>query len=93
MRGEPDTCRAKADAESMARKGGGESGISDRSGNFRIFLIRNPLPQAAPKSSSRATLYCSLTQRTVGGAQLAQDCLDLDPIADAAADHLHDGAV
>lgn len=33
-------------------------------------------------------------QRTVGGAQLAQDCLDLDPpVADAAADHLHAGAI
>lgn len=41
---------------------------------------------AAPKSSSRA-------KERRGGAQLAQDCLDLAPVADAAADHLHAGAI
>lgn len=43
-----------------------------------IFVKSNTIPLTDPKNG--------------GGAQLAQDCLDLAPVADAAADHLHDGA-
>lgn len=45
VRREPDAYRAKANAEALACNGGCESGISHRSRNFRIFLIRNPLFQ------------------------------------------------
>lgn len=48
IRREPDAYRVKADAEdsyTVARKRGGESGISGRSRNLRIFRIGNPLFQ------------------------------------------------